>query len=140
MAAIALGSMKTNPMIAPATAIETMEMVNKLIMLDTVFSKQFRYPTSLAKMSKTTLATVKAKKCVATGLSERVKNVAMTPVMVTAPNFLAHHKARINAAVPIISHRNGMWVSFQKIGARVMLSTAHKEAHILTAATSRASK
>jgi hypothetical protein len=83
---------------------------------------------------------VNAKKWVATGLSARVKMVAIIPVMVIAPNFLAHHKLRISEIAPIMSHRKGIWVSSQKIGAIVILSTAQRVAHIAMTATSRVLK
>ena len=56
------GFMKRNPMMRPATAVEAMEMNNRLIALGIGLSKQVRYPMSLARASKTTLAAVKPKK------------------------------------------------------------------------------
>jgi hypothetical protein len=49
-------------MIRPATAVEIMEMNNKLIALGIGLSRQFRYPISLARASKITLAAMNPKK------------------------------------------------------------------------------
>ncbi len=88
-------------------------------------------------MSKTTLAAVKPKKWVALGLSIMVMIVAVIPVMVTAPNFLIHHKASISEMIPSMSQKNGMWVALQKIGAIYAPSTLHRAAHMAIAAISR---
>ena len=96
------------PMMRPATAVEAMETDSRLTALGTGFSKQFQYPMSLARALKTMLTAVKPKKWVASGLSTKVKTVAMTLVTVTAPTFLAHHNARISKMTPIMPHRNGM--------------------------------
>ena len=127
-------------MIKPASAVEAMEMNNRLIALGIGLSKQFRYPINPARISKTTLAAMKPKKWVASGLSISVRMVAITPVTVTVPNLLAHQRAKINEITPSMSHRKGMWVNFQKMGAMVILSTLHRAAHMDIAAMSRASK
>lgn len=88
-------------------------------------------------MSKTTLAVVNPKKWVAEGLSIKVMIVAVIPVMVTAPNFLIHHKAIISEMMPSMSQKNGMLVALQKIGAIYAPSTLHRAAHMAIAATSR---
>jgi len=132
-----LGFMKRFPIIIPATAVEAADAKIKLITLSIGFSKQSLYPMSLVKISKTALAAVKPKKWVALGLSPMVIIVAITPVTVTTPNFLTHHKASMSEIIPSISQKNGMWVVLQKIGAMYALSTLHRAAHIAIAAMSR---
>jgi len=63
--------------------------------------------------------------------------VAITPVNVTAPNFLTYHNTRINEVTPSMSHRNGIWVAFQKIGATYALNTLHNAANNAIAVMSR---
>ncbi len=63
--------------------------------------------------------------------------VAVIPVMVTAPNFLIHHKASISEMIPSMSQKNGMCVALQKIGAMYAPSTLHRAAHMAIAAISR---
>lgn len=111
------GFMKILPIITPAVVVETKDTKSKVIMLNTCLSRLFLYPTSLVRMSKTMLAAVKPKNCVEYGLSAKVMIVAIIPVMVTAPNFLTHHKTRMNAKTPKVSQKNGRCVAFQKIGA-----------------------
>lgn len=112
-----LGFMKRLPIIMPAIAVDTTEANSKLITLRTGLSRQFLWPMSVVRTSKTVLAVVNPKKCVALGLSIRVIIVAVIPVMVTAPNFLIHHRASMSEIIPTVSHKNGMWVAFQKRGA-----------------------
>ena len=87
--------------------------------------------------SKTMQAAVNPKKCNAPGLMMKLRRVAMIPMMVGAPGFLVHHRVRDSRATPIMSHRMGRWVRFQKMGVIVMFSTAQRAAERVIAVRSR---
>lgn len=99
--------MKNNPIIEPAKAAEKTEIRTKLTVPVKALSKQFLYPKSLVRTSKTKLATVKPKKKKASGLNKKFITVAMMPTAVAVPNFRVHHTARISEAKPMRSHKKG---------------------------------
>ena len=66
--------------------------------------------------------------------------MTISPVSETAPNFLVHHATSISDMKPRKSHKNGMWVICQKIGANVLFRTAHKAAHMIMAVMCRVLK
>jgi len=122
------GLMKIVPIIMPATPVETADAEIRIPTDKICFSKQFSYPINLVNKSKTMLAVVKPKKWVAPGFNAKVIIVAIIPVKITAPNFLTRHKTRIKEIIPNMSHKNGICVALQKIGAMYALNTLHKAA------------
>ncbi len=132
--------MKNVPMMKPATAAESVEIVTILTMVFTVFLNALSYLTSHEVASKTTLAAVKPKKTAAAGLNMKLMTVAMRPTAVVDPSFLVHHTVSARTEKPIISHRIGRPNIWKKIGLKIEFNTPQSEAQIAIAAMSRVSK
>jgi hypothetical protein len=131
------GVIKKRPIMEPAKAPESTDRAIKLIILTFRLPKQVLYPTILVVKSKRTLAARKAKNCMAVGRRMKLIIVAMRPTAVAAPNFLVHHTAMMRQVKPIRSQTKGRWVTVQKMGEIIELSTPHRAADIEIATISR---
>ena len=129
--------MKKGLIMEPAKVPERTDRAIKLIVLSFRFPKQVLYPTLLVVKSKRTLAARNPRNCVAVGRRMKLINVAIRPTAVAAPNFLVHHTAIMRQVKPIKSQTKGRWVTAQKMGETIELSTPHRAAHIEIATMSR---
>ncbi|RLE65233.1 MAG: hypothetical protein DRJ38_04115 [Thermoprotei archaeon] len=113
-------AMKNVPIIKPAIQVDRTATITAGI----PFKEKHRlYPIIIETTSKTKDAIVNPKKCIAPGLKTKFNSVAINPVSVAAPNFLAHQVARNRDITASMSHRKGRCVRDQNIGAKVILRT-----------------
>ena len=134
------GFMKKLPMMRPAIVVDTTDSIMRDVEPFKPLSRMFPYPMRCDARSKKTQATVNPMKWNAPGLKMKLRRVAISPMVAPAPGLRVHHKVTIRTVMPIMSHKMGRWVSCQKIGATIQLTTAQRAAEREMAARSRLSK